>query len=55
MEQATQGTDHVDWTELEDAISEAERLVKLLKEANSLAGELASMKITLAVNKYLSK
>lgn len=43
-------TAHVDQTEVDQAISKAERLAELLKEARSLAGELASMKITLSVN-----
>ena len=43
-------TAHVDKTEVDQAISKAERLAELLKEARSLAGELAAMEITLSVN-----
>lgn len=42
-------TAHVDQTEVDLAISKAERLAELLKEARSLAGELASMEIPISV------
>jgi len=41
---------HVDKSDVDLAIGKVERLNELLKEASSLAGELASMEITLSVN-----
>lgn len=41
---------HVDKSDVDLAIGKVERLNELLKEACSLAGELASMEITLSVN-----
>lgn len=43
-------TVHVDQTEVDQAISKAKRLSELLKEARSLAGELASVEVTLTVD-----
>lgn len=43
-------TARIDQIEVDQAISKASRLNELLKEASSLAGELASMEINLSVN-----
>lgn len=40
----------IDTTDLDEVIKKAERLNALLKEASSLAGELASMEINLSLN-----
>lgn len=42
-------TVHVDTSEVDEAIAKAERLAELMKEARTLAGELASMKIDLPI------
>lgn len=41
---------HVDKSDVDLAIGKVEQLNELLKKARSLAGELASMEITLSVN-----
>ena len=41
---------HVDHAKLDEAISKAERLGELLKEARSLAGELASLEVPISVD-----
>lgn len=43
-------TVNVDMTEVKHAIKKAKRLLKLLKEANSLADELASKKLKLKID-----
>lgn len=43
-------TAHIDLTEVDRATEKVERLNELLKEARSLAGELASREINLSVN-----
>lgn len=40
---------HIDQTDLDEVVRKIERIHNLTKEANSLAGELASQKIELLV------
>lgn len=48
--QDIQLTAHIDMTEVDLTIEKAERLCELMKEARSLASELASTEINLLVN-----
>ena len=41
---------HVDRAKLDEAVSKAERIGELLKEARSLAGELASLEVPISVD-----